>query len=141
MKRTSTAVWKGTGKAGSGTISTQSHVLDKTSYSWSSRFETKQGTNPEELIAAAHAGCFTMKLSFLLSDAGFVPDTIETTAEVTLANDSISHSHLTVKAIVPGISKEEFEKHANYSMENCIVSRALKMKITMDATLTEKVMA
>jgi osmotically inducible protein OsmC len=141
MKRTTTVIWKGSGKEGSGNITTQSGALDKSPYAWNTRFENGKGTNPEELIAAAHAGCFTMKLSFLLTDAGFKPDTIETTAEVTLEKDAISHSHLKVKANVPGISTQKFEECANNAKENCLVSKALNLSITMDASLNENIMA
>src|SRR5438132_857732 len=106
FKRSSTAVWKGSGKEGSGTITTQSKLMDHALYKYNTRFAEEKGTNPEELIAAAHAGCFTMKLSFLLGEAGFVPEEIETTASVTLEKSGITDSHLSVKAKVPGISKE-----------------------------------
>ena len=112
MKRTATAVWNGSGKEGKGNLTTQSTTLNKTQYSFSSRFENGVGTNPEELIAAAHAGCFTMKLSFDLGAAGFTPDSLETTAEVTLDNGTITTSKLTLKAKVPGISKEKFDEVA-----------------------------
>jgi len=135
MKRAATVIWTGSGKEGSGTISTQSKSLNNVPYAWNSRFEDKPGTNPEELIAAAHAGCFTMKLSFLLSQSGFVPEKIETTSEVTLGIDSISHSHLIVTASVPGISSAKFEEYANNAKSNCIVSKALNVTITMEATL------
>lgn len=141
MKRKSTVIWKGSGKEGSGTISSQSKILDKVPYSWKARFEDGKGTNPEELIAAAHAGCFTMKLSFLLGDAGFTPDAIETTAEVTLENDAINASHLSVNASVPGIDQNKFEELARKAKENCIVSRALNASITMEAKLKDKIMA
>src|SRR5438067_4162289 len=110
MKRTATAVWNGSGKEGKGHLTTQSTTLNKTQYSFSSRFENGVGTNPEELIAAAHAGCFTMKLTFDLGAAGFTADTLETTAEVTLDNGAITTSKLTLKAKVPGISKEKFDE-------------------------------
>src|ERR1700712_2114367 len=106
MIRNATAVWNGSGKEGSGNLTTQSSVLNKTQYSFKSRFEQGVGTNPEELIAAAHAGCFTMKLSFVLNEAGFTADEIETKCEITLDNGAITKSHLTVKATVPGITKE-----------------------------------
>ncbi len=141
MKRYSIVTWKGTGKEGSGEISTQSGVLNKVRYAWKSRFEESPGTNPEELIAAAHAGCFTMKLSFLLTEAGFKPELIETKAEVKLEKDTISQSHLIVKAIVPGMSEEKFLQCAEFSRANCIVSRVLKADITMEAALTEKITA
>jgi osmotically inducible protein OsmC len=135
MKRTATAVWNGSGKEGSGNITTQSTTLNKTQYSYKSRFEEGVGTNPEELIAAAHAGCFTMKLSFVLGGAGFDPESIETTSVVDLDNGVIKSSHLTVKAKVAGISKEKFQEAANDAKENCPVSKALNMTITMEATL------
>ncbi len=134
MKRTATAIWNGSGKEGSGNLTTQSNTLNKTQYSWKSRFEEGTGTNPEELIGAAHAGCFTMKLSFLLGAAGFTPDSIETTAEITL-DKALESSHLKVKAKVPGITKEKFEECANDAKTNCIVSKALNMSITMEAEL------
>src|SRR4051812_40265987 len=112
MKRTANANWKGTGKEGKGTLSTQSTVLNKTQYSFNTRFENGAGTNPEELVAAAHAGCFSMKLSFNLTNAGFPPDNIDTQCEITLdpAKGEITDSVLTVKAMVPGISVDKFNE-------------------------------
>src|SRR3954468_17571451 len=104
MKRTATAVWNGSGKDGNGNLTTQSTTLNKTQYSYKSRFEDGVGTNPEELIAAAHAGCFAMKLSFVLGGAGFTPNSLDTTSEIDLDNGVIKSSHLIVKAKVPGIS-------------------------------------
>src|SRR5882724_6626662 len=98
MKRTATAIWNGSGKEGKGNLTTQSTILNKTQYSFKSRFEDGPGTNPEELIAAAHAGCFTMKMAFDLGAAGFTPDSLETGAEVTLDNGTITTSKLTLKA-------------------------------------------
>src|SRR5438067_2097294 len=109
MKRTSTAIWKGSGKQGRGTLTTQSSALTEATYSWSTRFENEKGTNPEELIAAAHAGCFAMKLSFVLQEAGFPSERIEVTSEVSL-DKTITGSHLTVKATVPAISNEKFQQ-------------------------------
>src|SRR6059036_608219 len=106
MKRNATAVWNGTGKEGKGTVSSQSGALNNMQYSYKSRFEEGSGTNPEELIAAAHAGCFTMKLSFLIGDAGFVPDTLETTATVSIESGTINSSQLVLKAKIPGMSRE-----------------------------------
>ncbi len=140
MKRTSTAVWHGSGKEGSGYITSQSHALQKANYAWNTRFENEKGTNPEELIAAAHAGCFTMKLSFILEKTGFIADVIETTAEVTLDKDIIGHSHLIVKAKIPGISKNIFQECAENAKENCPVSRALFLSISMEAALTEDIL-
>ena len=141
MKRSTTVVWKGSGKDGSGTITTQSKTLNNAHYAWNTRFEDSKGTNPEELIAAAHAACFTMKLSFLLVAAGHTPDTIETVAEVTLEKDAISQSRLQVQAVVPGISQDKFMECANNAKDNCIVSRVLNAEISMEANLTEKVMS
>ena len=137
MKRHATAVWNGSGKDGSGTVSTQSSVLQNSQYSYKSRFEEGVGTNPEELIAAAHAGCFTMKLSFVLGAAGFTPDRIETDCTVALENGTITTSHLQVTATVPGISKEDFEKAAQEAEKECPVSKALNVEISMEAKLNE----
>jgi len=135
MKRTATAVWNGSGKEGSGKLSTQSNVLKQTAYSYKSRFEEGTGTNPEELIAAAHAGCFSMKLSFVLGAAGFTPESIETTSVVGLEEGVIKSSQLTVKASVPGISEDQFLQCAEEAKENCPVSKALNAQITMNAAL------
>ena len=135
MKRTATAVWNGSGKEGSGKLTTQSNVLKQTPYSYKSRFEEGNGTNPEELLAAAHAGCYSMKLSFLLGSAGFTPDSIETTSAVSLEDGVIKGSQLTVKAKVPGISAERFQQCAEEAKTNCPVSKALNLQISMDASL------
>jgi osmotically inducible protein OsmC len=136
MKRNATAVWNGSGKDGKGTLSTQSTVLNSTQYSYKSRFEEGPGTNPEELMAAAHAGCFSMKLSFVLGEAGFTPDKIETNCVITLENGAITNSHLTVTANVPGISEDQFQQAAQNAKENCPVSKAYgAFDITMDAKL------
>jgi len=135
MKRNATAVWNGSGKDGKGTLSTQSTVLSSTQYSYKSRFEEGVGTNPEELMAAAHAGCFTMKLSFVLGEAGFTPEKIETVCGITLENGAITNSHLDCTATVPGISSEEFEKCTQNAKENCPVSKAYNLEITLDAKL------
>jgi len=135
MKRQATAVWNGSGKEGNGTLSTQSTVLSNTQYSYKSRFEEGAGTNPEELMAAAHAGCFTMKLSFVLGAAGFTPDKIETTCIIALENGAITTSHLQVSATVPGMSKEEFDKAAQEAKTDCPVSKAYNLEISMEATL------
>lgn len=136
MTRNATAVWQGTGKDGKGTISTQSTVLSSTQYSYKSRFEDGVGTNPEELIAAAHAGCFTMKLSFVLQEAGFTADEIETKCDITLDNGAITKSHLTVKAKIPNISEEKFEASAKDAKENCPISKLLNTDISMEASLS-----
>lgn len=135
MKRQSTAVWSGSGKEGKGHLTTQSSVLNQTQYSWSSRFEQGIGTNPEELIAAAHAGCFAMKLSFVLGEAGFVPASLKATAHINLESGTITESHIVLVANIPGISKEVFEASVKNAELNCPVSKLLKAAITVDATL------
>lgn len=135
MKRTATAHWEGTGKEGNGHLSTQSSVLNQTQYSSLSRFESGVGTNPEELIAAAHSGCFTMKLSFNLSGAGFVPTSIETTTTVTLENGAIPSIDLECTAIVPGITAEKFQELALDAKANCPISKLLNTDIRLNAVL------
>jgi osmotically inducible protein OsmC len=139
MKRNASAVWKGGLKDGKGTISTDSGVLSETQYSFSTRFEDGKGTNPEELIAAAHAGCFSMALSGQLAQATLTPESIRTTATVTLektdAGFTITAVHLEVKAKVPRADQQAFEKAANNAKAGCPVSRVLNAKITMNATL------
>jgi len=135
MKRKATAVWNGTGKEGSGHLSTQSTVLSKTQYSFNSRFAEGVGTNPEELIAAAHAGCFTMKLSFVLNEAGFTADELTTEGVVTFENGAVTESHLILKAKVPGISKEKFDASVKDAELNCPISKLLKTTISVEATL------
>lgn len=135
MKRNATAVWNGSGKEGKGHLTTQSKVLKQTQYSFSSRFEEGVGTNPEELVAAAHAGCFTMKLSFVLGEAGFVPDTLETTAYINLENGKISESHLVLKASVKGIGLDAFNAAVKEAELNCPISLSLNTKITVESTL------
>ena len=134
-KRFATAKWLGTGKEGTGTVSSQSGAFSDAQYSYKSRFEEGTGTNPEELIAAAHAGCFSMKLSFVLGEAGFTPDSIETKCTISLDNGVISESHLEVKATVPGLDNAKFVELANAAKDGCPVSKALSMNITMDAAL------
>lgn len=135
MKRYASANWKGSGKEGTGTTSTQSGVLNNTQYSFKSRFAEGIGTNPEELIAAAHADCFTMKLSFVLNEAGFTADNIDTKCTITFENGSIVESHLEVKATVPGIDAEKFAACAADAKANCPISKLLNTQITMDAVL------
>ena len=135
MKRNATAVWNGSGKEGKGHLTTQSTVLKQTQYSYSSRFEEGPGTNPEELVAAAHAGCFTMKLSFVLGEAGFVPETLETKAIVTLENGKISESHLVLKATVKGITLDAFNAAVKEAELNCPISLSLNTKISVESTL------
>lgn len=135
MKRTATAVWNGSGKEGNGSLTSQSTVLNKTQYSFNSRFADGIGTNPEELMAAAHAGCFTMKLSFVLGAAGFTPESLETSCEITLGDGVITNSHLVVKAKVPGITPEKFQECAADAKANCPVSKAYNMEISLEASL------
>ncbi|HEX8458468.1 MAG TPA: OsmC family protein [Pyrinomonadaceae bacterium] len=139
MKRNAQAEWRGGLKDGRGTISTDSTVLDNSQYSFSTRFEDGKGTNPEELIAAAHAGCFSMALSGQLGNAGLTAESIRTTASVKLektdAGFTITEVHLTVAARVPGATEEQFETATNNAKAGCPVSRVLNAKITMEATL------
>jgi len=134
-KRTATAVWNGTGKEGIGKLNTKSSVLKDSQYSYKSRFEEGVGTNPEELIAAAHAGCVSMKLAFVLGAAGHEPTSIETSCEITLENGTITSSHLTIKATVPGMDAAKFQECAEDAKVNCPVSKAIKMDISMEASL------
>ena len=133
--RNATAVWTGSGKEGNGNVSTQTSTLSKVPYTWKSRFEDAAGTNPEELIAAAHAGCFSMKLSFVLGAAGFTPESIETNCAITVDNGTITTSKLTLNAKVPGISNEKFQECAAEAKVNCPVSKLLNAEITLEATL------
>lgn len=137
INRKANAVWSGSGKEGKGSVSTQSGVLDKTRYSFNTRFEGGIGTNPEELIAAAHAGCFVMKLSFDLNAAGYTADELDATAVVSLdpAIGEVVKSHLTLKAKIDGINNEEFQKLAASAKENCPISKLLKAEVALDATL------
>jgi osmotically inducible protein OsmC len=137
MKRFATANWQGTGKEGKGNLTSQSTILNKTQYSFGTRFENGVGTNPEELVAAAHAGCFTMKLSFNLTGAGFTPDNIDTKCDITLdpAKGEITESHLTVSAKVPGISKEKFDELVADAKANCPISKLYNTSITYEASL------
>lgn len=135
MNRHATAVWHGTGKEGHGDLTTQSCVLNKTQYSYKSRFEEGTGTNPEELIAAAHAGCFTMKFSFSLQAAGFTADVITTQCDITLGDGAITKSHLKMSATIPGIDKAKFDECAEDAKKNCPVSKLLNTEISMEATL------
>ena len=136
MKRNATAVWQGTGKDGKGHLTTQSTTLDKTQYSFKSRFEDGVGTNPEELVAAAHAGCFTMKLSFVLQEAGFTADNIETKCDIDLVDGAIASSHLTVHATIPNLTKEQFDAAVADAKANCPISKLYNTNITAEATLS-----
>jgi lipoyl-dependent peroxiredoxin len=139
MKRKGSAVWRGGLKDGQGTVSTDSGVLSNTQYSFSTRFEDGKGTNPEELIAAAHAGCFSMALSAQLGNAGITAEQIQTTATVSLDQTdggfSITAVHLDVRAKIPGADKQAFETAANNAKSGCPVSKVLNATITMDAKL------
>jgi lipoyl-dependent peroxiredoxin len=135
MIRQATAVWNGSGKEGSGHLTTKSKVLNEVQYSFVSRFENGEGTNPEELVAAAHAGCFTMKLSFILGEAGFTPQSLETQCEITFENGTVSKSHLTTKGKVPGIEKEKFDECVARAEKECPISKLLNTSITAEGTL------
>ncbi len=139
MKRKASAVWNGSLKEGNGRISTESGLLREAQYSFGTRFENGTGTNPEELIAAAHAGCFSMALSGQLTNAGHAPESVNTTATVTLektdAGFTVTAVHLDVKAKVPGIDQAGFDTAANNAKTGCPISRLLNTQITMDAKL------
>lgn len=139
MERTASAVWRGGFKHGSGSVSTASGVLSNVSYSFASRFESQPGTNPEELIASAHAGCFSMALAAQLDSKGLKPESINTSAVLTLEQQgdkwTISAVHLRVNARVPGTDRTAFEKAAQQAKRGCPVSRVLKARITMEASL------
>lgn len=137
MKQRATAVWKGSLKEGSGKITTHSKVLDGSEYSFKTRFENGKGTNPDELLAAAHAGCFAMALSNILGSKGYTPNSLQAEAAVTMDADKleITESHLTLKADIPEIDKDKFMECANDAKENCPMSKVLNCKITLDAEL------
>jgi osmotically inducible protein OsmC len=139
MKNFGSAVWRGGLKDGKGAISTQSGALKDYPYGFASRFEGKPGTNPEELIGAAHAGCFTMALSLILGEAKLKADQMDTKAEVTLEKQgdgfAITSVHLTLKAAIPGVDQAKFEELANKAKAGCPVSKLLKANVTLDAEL------
>ncbi|HEY9459743.1 MAG TPA: OsmC family protein [Paralcaligenes sp.] len=139
MSKKASAVWKGGIKDGGGTISTETGALKEAPYGFKSRFENGAGTNPEELIAAAHAGCFSMAFSLMLGEAGFTPEKIETQAAVTLVSNAdgfkVTSSHLTVTAKIPGIDNAKFKQIAEQAKAGCPISKLLNTTITMDATL------
>ena len=139
MVRKARAAWRGTGKDGNGDLSTDSGVLSSAPYSFKTRFENERGTNPEELIAAAHAGCFTMALAFQLQGAGFTPTELATEAVVSLEQEgsgfTIKKSALTLNATVPGIDRAKFEELARAAEKNCPVSKVLNAEITLDFEL------
>ena len=137
MKRNANAVWNGTGKEGTGNLTTQSTVLNKSQYSFNTRFAEGVGTNPEELIAAAHAGCFSMALSFGLNKAGFTADEINTKCDITLdpAQGAITESHLTISAKIPGIDQAQFDAAVAEAKAGCPISKLLNTNITHEAVL------
>jgi lipoyl-dependent peroxiredoxin len=139
MIRKAKAVWRGTGRAGTGNLSTDSGILAETPYSFRTRFENEKGTNPEELIAAAHAGCFTMALAFGMQGGGYTPTELVTEAAVTLEPEGqgfrISRSALTLRANVPNLDQSKFEQLAKEAEKNCPVSKVLNAEITLDAKL------
>ncbi|MDO9433284.1 MAG: OsmC family protein [Phenylobacterium sp.] len=139
MIRKARAVWRGTGKDGNGDLTTDSGVLSATPYSFKTRFESEPGTNPEELIAAAHAGCFTMQLAFLIQRAGAQAEELSTEAAISLVPDGegfkIDRSALTLRAKVPGLDQAKFEELAQAAEKSCPVSRLLNAEITLDAKL------
>jgi osmotically inducible protein OsmC len=135
MKRNATAVWNGSLKEGSGKITTQSKTLDSTQYSFKSRFEEGVGTNPEELVAAAHAGCFTMQLSAFIGETSAVIESIETKCDINLVEGTIIGSHLTVNAKISGISSETFQELVTKAEKNCPISKLFNTEITTTATL------
>lgn len=138
MKRNATAVWQGSGKEGKGNLTTESGVLESIPYTFKMRFEDGvTGTNPEELIAAAHAGCFTMKLSFNLNEAGFVADKLETKCEIKFENGAVIGSHLILKANVNDVSKEKFAELVKSAEENCPISKLLNTTITSEWSLND----
>jgi len=137
MKRTATAIWIGSGKDGKGMLTTQSTTLNKAQFSYKSRFEEGVGTNPEELIAAAHAGCFAMKLSFVLQGVNLTADNLDVQGEVTLDNGAVTESRLTLKAKIPGITPDQFKTATEDAKLNCPISKLLApgTKITLEASL------
>ncbi len=137
IDKQATAVWNGTGKDGKGVVSTQSGVLSSSPYSFATRFENARGTNPEELIAAAHSGCYAMKLSFDLVAAGFTAEELDVTATVSLdpAAGAVVKSALTLKAKIPGITADQFLEIADSAKKNCPISKLLNAEITLDASL------
>ncbi|WP_310991321.1 OsmC family protein [Aequorivita marina] len=137
MKRSANAVWNGTLKEGIGKITTESKILNDHEYCFNSRFSDGKATNPDELLAAAHAGCFAMALSLILGKEGYTPDSLDATSQVTMDADKLelTGSHITLKARIPDISDDKFMECANAAKENCPVSKALSLNITLDAKL------
>ena len=135
FNRKASATWQGTGLEGSGTVSTQSKVLDGASLTFKTRFEGQPGANPEELVAAALAGCFSMKLSFVIVEKGFAAEKIDTNAIATFADGAITKIHLEVYATVPGMSEEQFDEAAAQAKAECPISKSLKSEVTMESRL------
>ncbi len=135
IKRSASAHWAGAGKDGTGHLSTASTVLSNTQYSFKTRFEDGVGTNPEELIAAAHAGCFAMQLAFNLQGAGLTATALDVTCEIVLDNGTVTHSNLTLRGTVPGADQAKFDELATHAKANCPISKLLKAEITLDAQL------
>ena len=135
MIRKGSAVWNGSLKEGKGTVSLESGVLKDAQYSFKTRFENGNGTNPEELIGAAHAGCFSMQLAAMLTEEGFKPEELKTTSEITFEDKEVKKSHLVLQANVPGIEKDKFDKIAQKAKETCPLSKLLKAEISLDYTL------
>jgi peroxiredoxin, OsmC subfamily len=136
MKRTAKAHWSGNVKEGRGELTTQSGILNKTNYSFKTRFVgEEQGTNPEELLAAAHAGCFTMAVSFALTEKGLNPISLETDAILTMEGLDITEIHLSIFGAVPGLTEIDFEEITKGAEQNCLISKALKIRITSEAHL------
>jgi len=141
MKRSANANWKGSGKEGKGAVSADSGIFSNAAITWRTRFQDVEGTSPEELVAAAHAGCYSMKLSFVLGAAGFTPDNIDTKCTISLENGAITESHLDVKASVPNIDDAKFQECVNDAKANCPISKLLNTNITIEASLQETVSA
>jgi lipoyl-dependent peroxiredoxin len=139
MIRNATAVWNGSGKEGNGQLSTNSGVLNNIPYNFRKRFEDEPGTNPEELVAAAHAGCFTMKLSFVLGEKGFTPDRLETRCEITFEGGAVTKSHLIVQGNVPNITEEQWQEAVTKAEKECPISKLLNTTITSEAKLGQLV--
>lgn len=135
ITRNAQAHWAGTGKDGQGTVTTASTVLNKTQYSYKTRFEDGVGTNPEELVAAAHAGCFAMQLAFNIQSAGFAADSLDVNCAITLEDGGITSSVLTLKAAVPGLEKAKFDELVDHAEHNCPISKLFNTTIKVDATL------
>ncbi len=133
--RRAKAHWKGSGMEGSGTLTTQSNVLNDTPYSFHTRFKDEVGTNPEELVGAAHSGCFAMQLSFVLGEEGYSPESLEVDSKITFEDGNVTHSTLTLKGKVPGIGQEDFEKLANKAKDICPISKLLKAEIVLESEL------